>query len=164
MPRAALLSVVAILIAVSAISLRAAPAARDRDSSTACNRVRLLPAAGHEKELLGGTIRGSNVSAREGFEVLAEIRSVPQRGQWLELNFPNQKPYRWLKYEAPAGSYGWMAKIEFYAGTRKLMGPVFAPFPLGLWRKALDEKRDTQIHGEDRDGQYVGIDVGEKGS
>ena len=130
----------------------------------AVDRVRLLPAPGHEKALLHGTIHGSIVSAQEGFELLAEVKSTPKPGQWLELTVPNAKPYRWIKYEGPAGSYGWISKVEFYAGQRKLTGEAFAPYPTGNWRRAFDERPNTGIQGEAPDGQYVGIDVGDAAS
>ena len=147
-------------------ALLLAGTARGQQSSAlvAVDRVRFYPAAGHEKAMLHGTIRGSNVSSREGFEVLAEIKSVPAAGRWTELTFPNRKPYRWIKYEAPESSRGWIAKIEFYAGPRKLAGETFAPYPLGVWRRAVDDKPIAAIHGENADGQYVGIDLGQRAS
>ena len=51
----------------------------------AVNRVRLLPSRGHETAMLHGTICGSNVSSQAGFAVLAEVKSVPESGRWVEL-------------------------------------------------------------------------------
>src|ERR1700744_264030 len=69
------------------------------------DRVRYFPASGREQAMVGGKITGSNVSARDEFETLTEITSTPPAGHWNELTFPNTKLYRWIRYEAPAGSY-----------------------------------------------------------
>jgi len=128
------------------------------------NRARFYPAPGKEQALVGGKFTGSNVSAREGFEPLAEIAAAPAAGQWTELAFPNQKLFRWIRYEAPAGSYGNVAEVEFYSGPRKLNGPTFGSFGwrgLHNWPRACDGKTDTWFDSDVPDGQYVGMDVGE---
>ena len=83
------------------------------------DRARFFPAQGHEAAMLHGKFCGSNVSARSGYELLAEITSVPAAGKWTELLFPNTKRYRWIRYEAPPGSYGIVAEMEFYFGKRR---------------------------------------------
>jgi len=127
------------------------------------NHVRFFPAPGLEKAMLGGKITGSNVSERTGYEVLAEITSVPAPGQWTELSFPNKKHYRWLRYEAPPGSHGNVAEIEFYADKQKVGFGHFGS--LGhrnyhAYQSALDGKTDTYFDSDKADGQYVGTDVG----
>ena len=93
---------------LTGVAVLAAGAAQGQPSNKllAVNRVRFFPARGHEKAMLGGRICGSNTSPESGFEVLARIESVPAAGRWTELTFPNSKPYRWIKYDAPAGSRG----------------------------------------------------------
>jgi hypothetical protein len=56
--------------------------------------------------MVGGKFSGSNVSASEGFKVLAEIKTAPPRGEWSEIKFDNSTPYRWVRYEAPPGNLG----------------------------------------------------------
>ena len=139
-------------------------AADQKPNPLACNRVRLFPAPGREQAMVGGKITGSNTSAREGFEVLAEITSAPAPGQWTELAVPNTKLYRWIRYEAPPGSHGIVAEIEFYAGKRMMIGRTFGSFGwrgLHNWPRAFDKKTDTWFESDCPDGQYVGIDVGE---
>jgi hypothetical protein len=135
----------------------------------AVDRVCLLSEPGDEKALVGGTICGSIVSSREGFEVLAEIRSVAEPGQWIELKFSNRKPYRWIKYEGARSLQGRISKVEFYAGKRKLTGEAFASYPIAAWRSVLASKGVTGLQtgdqGDSPDGRrYVGIDIGEKAS
>ena len=108
-------------------------AADQKPNPLACNRVRLFPAPGREQAMVGGKITGSNTSAREGFEVLAEITSAPAPGQWTELAVPNTKLYRWIRYEAPPGSHGIVAEIEFYAGKRMMIGRTFGSFGWRPW-------------------------------
>jgi hypothetical protein len=80
-----------------------------------CDRVRYLATAGEEQAMVGGTFAGSNVSRAEGFEVLAEIKGAPPKGQWGEITFPNTKIYRWLRYTGPAGATKGLGEVEFYA-------------------------------------------------
>ena len=121
-------------------------------------RARFLPAPDREQAMLGGKFSGSNVSPTEGFEPLAEIKTAPKRGEWGEIPFDHAAPYRWVRYEAPAGSHGNIAELEFYAGEKKLRGPGFGS-PGGAWRSALDGKPETWSNSPTADGQYVGLDL-----
>lgn len=126
------------------------------------DRVRFLPAPKAEQAMVGGVFSGSNTSATQGFEPLAEIKAVPPAGQWTELKFDNKRPYRWIRYEGPRGSYGRVSKIEFYAGKERLTGPIIAPFMSSKWSPVVTDKPSGGVAGLHADGQYVGIDVGEK--
>ena len=103
---------------------------------------------------------------RAGYDVLAEIQAIPTAGQWTELDFPNTKPYRWIRYEAPLGSYGKIAEIEFYSGDRNVtgnnggnaFGTVMCNGDHDLW-SALDTKTDTWFEAEKPDGDYIGTDL-----
>ena len=106
-------------LALASVSLSAAAFAAD---PVAVNRVRFFPAPERGQAMVGGKITGSNLSQTEGFTVLAEIKAAPKRGEWGELKFENAAPFRWVRYEAPAGSRGNIAELEFYAGDVKLKG------------------------------------------
>ena len=114
--------------------------------------------------MVGGKFTGSNVSALEGYQVLAEIKAEPPAGAWTELTLPNEKLFRWVRYEAPPGSHGNVAEIEFYSGSKKLGGAAFgspgerAGRP---WRRALDGDVKTWFDSDAADNQYVGLDLGE---
>ena len=128
------------------------------------NRVCYFPAAGMEQAMVGGKITGSNVSNREGFEPIATITAAPAAGQWNEMTFPNTKLYRWIRYEAPPGSHGEVAELEFYSGKRLLPGRTFGSFGwkgLHNWPRAFDKKTDTYFDSDIADGQFAGLDVGE---
>lgn len=132
------------------------------------DRVRFYPAPGFEKDMLGGKFTGSNVSATAGYEVLAEIQKVPPADQWTELSFDGQRPHRWIRYEAPPGSFGHICKLEFYAGQKRLGGPGFGsigakPGPRD-WPRVFDGKDSKFKMFMDSDhpnGNYVGLDVGD---
>jgi Chitobiase/beta-hexosaminidase C-terminal domain/Fn3 associated len=131
------------------------------------NRVRFFPAPMHEAEMVGGTFSGSNRSATSGFTILAEIKHAPRTEEWTEISFPNEKVYRWLRYEAPAGSFGRMAEVEFHAGERKLNGQGYGTIgeqPGRAWTRALDGNPKTWFESESADDQYVGLDLGEVAS
>lgn len=132
------------------------------------DRVRFYPAPGFEKDMVGGKFAGSNVSATAGYEVLAEIKEVPPAGQWSELTFDGQRPHRWVRYEAPPGSFGHICKLEFYAGQKRVGGPGFGsigakPGPHD-WPRVFDGK-DTKfkmfMDSDHPDGNYVGMDIGD---
>lgn len=109
-----------------------------------CDRVRFQPLAGEEKQMLGGTFAGSNVSRTEGFVTLAEIKSVPTATAWNELKFANDKIYRYLRYVGPPGSQGKPPKIEFYAGELLL---------------AAAQTKGIAYGSFDPDRQFAGFDL-----
>jgi hypothetical protein len=132
------------------------------DGAPVCNHVRFYPAPTRTKNMVGGRFSGSNVSATEGFVVLAEIKQEPKEQQWSELIFSNNKLYRWLRYDAPPGSYGNVSELEFYSGTRKLDGMRFAS--VGErdghgWRLAFDGDTRTWVEADEADNQHAGIDL-----
>jgi acetyl esterase/lipase len=138
----------------------------DPDARTTFNRVRFFPAAGREKEMLGGKFAGSNVSARSGYEVLTEIQAVPPPERWTELHFPNRKRFRWIRYEAPPGSHGQVAELEFYAGATRVgfghfgsLGHLPGDYRTA-WGAAVDGNTSTAFNSDVADGQYVGTDMG----
>jgi CubicO group peptidase (beta-lactamase class C family) len=130
---------------------------------TVADRVRFLPAKNHEQAVVGGKFCGSNTSETAGFEVLGEIKAAPAAGEWGEIKLTSSKAYRWLRYEAPAGSHGNVAEIECYAGDKKLKGQGFGPAG-GYWRGALDGKPESFMNAPTADGQYVGLDLGDQAS
>ena len=127
------------------------------------DHVRLLPAKDREQALVGGKISGSNTSPTAGFQTLGEITTAPKSNEWAEVKLSSTKPYRWLRFEAPAGSHGNVAEVEFYAGDKKLKGQGFGP-PGGFWRGALDGKPESFMKAPAADGQYVGIDIEDQAS
>ena len=130
-----------------------------------CNHVRFFPAPSREQNMVGGKISGSNVSATEGFHVIAEIKEKPREQEWTDFVFSNNKLYRWLRYEAPPGSHGSLGELEFYSGERKLDGYRFGTIGdvQGRgWRYAFDGNPKTWVEMEEADGQYAGIDLFEQ--
>ena len=155
----------ALLLLIGAAPIFAADPSKT-PASGIVNRIRFFPAAGHEREVMGGKISGSNVSEREGFESIAEIKDAPTPGQWNEFSFPNTKLYRWIRYEAPDGSHGRVAELEFYTGNKLVAGRTFGSFGWegkgnNNWPRAFDKKTDTFFDSDIADGQYLGIDLGE---
>jgi hypothetical protein len=131
---------------------------------TIVDRVRFLPAPDREQAMVGGKFTGSNVSPFEGYVTFAEIKEKPAKGQWGELKFANTKPYRWVRYEAPAGSHGNIAELEFYAGDNKIKAGGFGSpgflRPGIHWKGAFDGKPETWFNSNNADGQFVGLDLG----
>jgi Chitobiase/beta-hexosaminidase C-terminal domain len=135
------------------------------DKGPICNRVRFFPSPDGEKAMVGGKFTGSNLSQGNGFQLLGEIKTAPPTGKWTELTFPNQNIYRWIRYEAPAGSHGNVAEVEFYSGERKLAGAGYGSAGERdgrSWSKALDGDTSTWFDSDKANNQYVGLDLGEK--
>jgi len=134
----------------------------------AVDRIRFVPAPDRGEGMVGGRVAGSNVSASEGFTVLAEIKTAPRAGEWNELSIGNKAPYRWVRYEAPAGSRGNLAELEFYAGAQRLRGTGFGSpgsfAPGGNWKTVFDGKLETWFNSSNPDGQFVGVDLEEQAS
>jgi hypothetical protein len=129
------------------------------------NHVRFFPAPSREAAMVGGKFSGSNVSATEGFHVLSEIKETPREQAWTDLVFSNSKLYRWLRYDAPPGSHGSLAELEFYSGEHRIDGYRYASIGANKgrgWQFAFDGNPATWVEMEDADGQFVGIDLGEQ--
>jgi hypothetical protein len=149
-------SIPALVLAFLCIAMQA-----EAKPPAAIDKVRFYPAPGHEQAIVGGKFYGSNASKDSGFVLLAEIKDVPPANQWTELSIPNTTPYRWIKYEAPAGSFGYIVKLEFYAGDERLLGEYFGSFP-GWWNRVINNKPlDPKAisRGETADGNYFGFDI-----
>jgi hypothetical protein len=151
--------ILAALVVVPALFLPSAAQSPQADGSVApvFNRARFFPAPGREAAMVGGRFCGSNLSATSGFHVLAEIKAAPPAGQWTELTFANDKVYRWIRYEAPRGSRGSVAEVQFCSGRQILTGTGFGTTG---WQKALDGDTTSVVASNDPDGQYVGLDLG----
>ncbi len=130
---------------------------------TLADHVRLLPAKDRAQALVGGRITGSNTSPTAGFQPLGEVKAAPPSGEWADIKLTTTQPYRWLRYEAPAGSHGNVAEIEFYVGDKKLKGQPFGPAG-GYHRGAFDGKPESFMNSPAADGQYAGIDLEDQAS
>ncbi len=134
-------------------------------SPYAVTEVRFFPAPGKAELMKGGHFSGSYTSPTNDFEPFATIEDIPAEGQWNEIEVKNPKPYRYVKYEAPKGSHGAIAELEFYHGNEKFKGEAFGTAGSrgdsgNTYPKALDRDTDTFYEGMDADNQYVGIDLG----
>jgi Chitobiase/beta-hexosaminidase C-terminal domain len=152
-----------VVLACAGAAVAGPPQAPKSPALVVVDGVRFFPAPKREKLMVGGRFAGSNVSPIEGFQTMAEISVEPKAGEWTELRFENKAAYRWVRYEAPAGSRGNITELEFHSGSRKLNGIGFGP-PGGNWKAALDGKPETFVNAEAADGQFVGLDLGDQAS
>jgi len=152
----------AVLIILTPLSAALSAAAAQCPALT---RIRFYPAEGQAARMLYGRFTGSNEGATTGFETLAEIKEVPKEHQWTELVLAAPVLYRFIKYEAPNGSWGNVAEVEFYAGDQQIRG-----IPFGTtgsrdnagsdFSKAIDDDVSTFFDGAEPNNQYVGLDLG----
>ena len=129
-----------------------------------CNHVRFFPRSGNAARMVGGKFQGSNIGPTSDFVDLATITQAPPEGQYSVLTFPNTKQYKFLRYYAPAGSYGNVAELEFDHGAAKISGKPFGTYGSlnnsgDTYLKAFDGDPNTFFDGPLADDQYAGIEV-----
>lgn len=132
----------------------------------AVTEIRVYPMKGGAEKMVRGRITGSLTSPTNDFQEIAKIEEAPAEGEWTVIRVKKPAAYRFVKYEAPPGSHGAIAEIEFYAGERKLTGSGFGTTgsrnDAGTdWSKALDGDVATFFEGKEANNQYVGLDLGE---
>ena len=157
------LPLVAILLS-SLLTLRAADVIPPMGAPV-FTHVRFFPAPSREAAMVGGKISGSNLSATEGFHLLAEIKERPREQAWTDLVFSNTKLYRWIRYDAPPGSHGSLAELQFYSGDKRLDGNRYGSVGENKgrgWQYAFDGDPATWVEMEQPDGQFVGVDLAEQ--
>lgn len=152
------------MVAVAAAGLSPGGALAEEDGYR-LTRVRFYPMPGQAAAMVGGKFTGSAVGATTDAVTLAEVKSAPVEGQWNEIAVEKASVYRYLKYEAPAGSHGRVAEIEFYSGAAKIpAAKVFGTY--GHWNKeapthakAFDGDTGTVFESVVADHQYCGIEL-----
>jgi hypothetical protein len=123
---------------------------------------RVFPRNRQGSTMVGGTIHGSNVSATNGFVVLATIASAPPSGTWTTIPIASSAPYRWVKYYGPPNTFGDIAEPELYSGTTHLSGAAFGTAGSRSNRPhslALDGNTSTYFDGATPSDDYVGLDL-----
>lgn len=131
------------------------------DAPLAVNRVRVYPAAGEAALLVGARIQGSNTGPTSDFVDLATITQAPAEGAFSEINFANERLFRYVRYYAPAESSGGLASIEFLRGETVLTGQGFGTASTAghPYTAALDADLTSYFAGAAIGGNYVGLDI-----
>lgn len=158
----------ACLLILTMVTSSAGLRAADAQQSTkppALTAIRFYPAKDGAQKMLKGKFTGSNEGATTGFETIADIKELPREGEWNQITLPKPVRYRFIKYEAPANSWGSVAEIEFLSGTEKIQGVPFGTTGSrnnsgSDFTKALDGDVKTFFEGAEPNNQYVGIDLG----
>ena len=75
--------------------------------------IRFFPRAQWEARMVGGRFQGSSASPGTGFVDMYSVSDVPSAGAWADVGVANAGPFRWVKYVAPAGSFGNVAEVQF---------------------------------------------------
>lgn len=77
-------------------------------------KIRFLPTLSSPYLMLGGRFQGSRGSYAGGFEDIHVIGKEPRVG-WNTVIIKNPRPYRYVRYLGPPGSYCNVSKIEYYS-------------------------------------------------
>lgn len=142
----------------SARPVRVRPDQIERD-----DLVRFFPAAGHEEFMQGGVFEGTNFDPHEGPYFPVHTIDVPPAPGWNEVHV-DLRDFRWLRYRAPASSFGTVAEIEFVRDGRAASGSVFGK-PAGNeggaadYRPAFDGDPETVFRHKEGSGVYLGLDT-----
>lgn len=150
----------------SSSSTTSSTSSSSSSSGSNCNRIRFYPRDGNAARMVNGRFTGNNQGPTNAGFVLHTVTTTPANGQWVDVTFTNPTVYRYLKYEAPNGSWGNIAEVEFYNGNTKLSGTQFGTSganpanPSATFDKALDGNTATFFDASSADSQYLGIDLG----
>ena len=90
-------------------------AGMDAGTARVVTRIRYYPRASDPGRMVGGKFQGSNTSSSTGYVDLYTIPGQPTVA-WQEVNLTGTTAYRYIRYLSPAGGYGNVAELEFYAG------------------------------------------------
>lgn len=125
-------------------------------------KARFLPRLGWPGRMVGGVFQGSNNGNL--WTTLATINTPPDNTNYTEMAL-GTTPYRYLRYVAPANSYANIAELEFYSGTKRLIGTGLGSTGSyenagATFDKALDGDTSTFFDAPDESANYfVGIDT-----
>jgi hypothetical protein len=132
------------------------------DAPLPLNRVRIYPATGAGSKLVGARIQGSNSGPTTDFEDVATIERAPADGEFTEIEFANQKLFRFVRYFDAAATPAAIAELEFYNGQTRLVGKTFGttnPDGKSPFSNAFDGDVATSFAGATMGGNYVGLDI-----
>jgi hypothetical protein len=143
-----------------------APATIPADNGLVVNRVRVFPRKGYAGRLVNAKIRGSNNSPTNDFHDIGTLSIPPGEGAWTDYVFPsNSKMYRYVKLVSPENGYANVAEIEFYSGSKRLVGTGFGSAGSynedgNVFENALDGDSSTYFNAATPSDAYVGLDLG----
>lgn len=115
--------------------------------------------------MIGGIFQGANQADFSDADNLFEVEECPHQG-WNTINLQNKKRYRYVRYLAPAYSWGNIAEMAFYSANNSTPAlTVGAIGGKGIDDKhgaeaTLDENPETWYETEALHDTYVGIDFG----
>ena len=111
------------------------------------------------KRIQGGIIQGSYTPDFKQTDTLYIISStnIPDK-----IQIETTKPYRYLRYLSPAGSYGSIAELAFFdADTVRINGTAIGnSTDKANLQRAFDDDWLSNYETGDADGNWVGMDFG----
>ena len=90
--------------------------ALDLVDATIITRLRFYPRPKYEASMIGGRFQGSVVGEAEGYEDLHVVKDLPAANEYTLVELSEPKPFRWLRYVGPNGTYADVSEIEFHRG------------------------------------------------
>jgi hypothetical protein len=148
----------------------------DLGTAKPLSSVRFTPRPDLAWRMTGGQFQGSNDNAN--WTTLATIATQPADGQTSTLAVSNTTPFRYVRYAAPANSFGNVADVQFLTdAATPVTTPVTTPTTgaltgtptgtPGAWAgsantfdKALDGNPSTYFDAPISDNAFVALDLG----
>jgi beta-glucanase (GH16 family) len=132
-------------------------------------QIRYYPRQGYGVRMTGGVFEATNGDKDAGpYTTIYTIAAQPPEGQWTAATSLSNadQGFRYIRYRAPANSYGNVAEIEFYRGAFKVTGPLFGTAGSyensgNDYTKAFDGNTATYWDFSQADGAYAGMDISE---
>lgn len=110
------------------------------------------------KRILGGKIHGSDYPDFRKYDVLYSVENT-DIADLIELK--QSRPYRYVRFVSPPGSYGSLAELAFFDQDSVMLGgtPIGNTDDKSLLSKAFDHDWLTNYETEEPDGNWVGLDL-----
>jgi fibronectin type 3 domain-containing protein len=133
-------------------------------ASAVVSKIRYCPRSGYADRMAGGTFQGANSSNFTAATLFSTVASAPAFAL-NSLLVSNSAALRFLRYLAPAGSFGNLAEVEFYTpGPRisRVTGTVFGGPGSGTNTsdKVFDGDLNTYFDSATSNGNWVALDLG----
>jgi hypothetical protein len=143
----------------------------DLGTNHTLSQVSFAPRAGFASRMVGGEIQIANdPNFVTGSFVLVSISTAPAAGTLTTISIGAAPAFRYVRYLAPANSYGNIAELKFFGqpvtqNVTKLTGTVIGT--PGSYNnhgttiaQAFDNNLSTFFDGPTANGNWVGLDLG----
>ncbi len=138
----------------------------DLGSPKDITQISYAPRSGWASRMVGGIFQGSNNANFSTAVTLYTITAAPVAGQLTTVPIANITSFRYVRYLAPAGSFGNIAELQFFGNpvaqfTGAVIGTTGSYHNQGnTAANVFDSNLNTFFDAPDASGDWVGLDLG----